>query len=156
MNYNRDRGSQRAMAAVKHLATLWHRRRRLQLVSRQRSATSSRRTQQLITVAETIFMAFTRSVDRADKGEGALCSRGLHRVDTSHTHTHWQAHTHTQSGRHTNYFVTLPGNQQTWLLLFCGLVFYSALFLLLLCTLLAIGFTVGSIIIWRVPLCLPL
>lgn len=100
MNYNRDRGSQRAMAAVKHLATLWHRqqrrRRRLQLVSRQRSATSSRRTQQLITVAETIFMAFTRSVDRADKGEGALCSRGLHRVDTSHTHR--DRHTHTQTG----------------------------------------------------------
>lgn len=154
MNYNRDRGSQRAMATVKHLATLWHsrRRRRLQLVSRRRrrrrSATSSRRTQQLITVAETIFMAFTRSVDRTDKGEGALSSRGLHRVDTSHTHTLRQAH---------KLFCYAAGQSADVASFVFSLVFCSALFLLLLLyTLLSIGFTVGSIIIWRVPLCLPL
>lgn len=96
MNYNRDRCCTMLLTVdALHPAAI--RKNTLQrwggcswVGSRQRH----RAGQQLITVAETIFMAFTRSVDRWQRWRCGLQSSRTTwgSADTSHTHTHTQAH----------------------------------------------------------------
>lgn len=99
MNYNRDRcGTMLLTVDALHPAAIrkntlprwggWAAESRVGSRQRHRAG------QQLITVAETIFMAFTRSVDRWQRWRSA--PRGLLGVvQAPHTQTHTLAHTQT-------------------------------------------------------------